>query len=70
MKHSGVYVNADKLAECKEVSNDCQTLAQKLLTEIFTTKALGTCSLSNNAKFTKTDRTLRVMYPDNGVIVN
>ncbi|KAJ8714836.1 hypothetical protein PYW08_004817 [Mythimna loreyi] len=45
--HSGVYLNADKLADCKTMSDDPINMARMLVGEIFTTIPLSACLVTN-----------------------
>lgn len=44
--HSNIYIKVHRLAYCKRVARDCETLARMLLTEIFSISALSVCSLT------------------------
>ncbi|XP_057336872.1 protein PFC0760c-like [Microplitis mediator] len=46
IEHTGVYINAVKLVNCKRLAKNSKTLARLLLVEIFTESALYTCSLT------------------------
>uniref|UniRef100_UPI0031CC6429 hypothetical protein family 5 n=1 Tax=Microplitis demolitor TaxID=69319 RepID=UPI0031CC6429 len=46
MEHTGVYINALRLMNCKRLAKNSKTLARLLLVEIFTESALYTCSLT------------------------
>lgn len=46
IEHTGIYINAVKLINCKRLAKDAKTLARLLLVEIFTESALSTCSLT------------------------
>lgn len=48
IEHSSVYLNADKLAECKRLSSDSVTLARILLPKIFTKSALSVYSVNGD----------------------
>ncbi|KAJ8712063.1 hypothetical protein PYW07_004905 [Mythimna separata] len=50
MKHSGVYVDAYKLAECKRWSVNSTTLMSMLLHEVFTMCALTACAEDDDKK--------------------
>lgn len=42
--HSGVYVSQGELAYRLQISEDCKSLARRLLTEVFNRNALSVCS--------------------------
>ncbi|XP_059062748.1 uncharacterized protein LOC131855487 [Achroia grisella] len=44
--NSGIYVNALGLANCKQKSEDCKTLARMLLSEVYSRNALSVCSIT------------------------